>query len=48
MKQHQLPVGKNDEWLTPPKIIDKLGEFDLDPCSPIFRPWDTANKHYTI
>ena len=37
-----------DEWLTPPSIIHALGEFDLDPCSPINRPWDTARKHYTI
>lgn len=37
-----------DEWLTPPILIKKLGEFDLDPCSPINRPWDTAKKHYTI
>lgn len=22
--------------------------FDLDPCSPIARPWDTAALHYTI
>lgn len=36
------------EWLTPPEIIEGLGEFDLDPCSPINRPWDTAKKHYTI
>lgn len=34
------------EWLTPPEIIHNLGEFDLDPCSPIIRPWDTAKKHY--
>jgi hypothetical protein len=40
-------TGK-DEWLTPPEIIGALGEFDLDPCSPINRPWDTAKKHYTI
>lgn len=40
-------VGK-DEWLTPPEIVKALGEFDLDPCSPINRPWDTAKKHYTI
>lgn len=40
-------TGK-DEWLTPPEIIKSLGEFDLDPCSPINRPWDTARKHYTI
>lgn len=35
-----------DEWLTPPGIIQSLGQFDLDPCSPIVRPWDTAVKHY--
>jgi hypothetical protein len=40
-------TGK-DEWLTPPEIIKSLGEFDLDPCSPINRPWDTAKNHYTI
>ena len=38
----------NDEWLTPKYITDDLGPFDLDPCSPINRPWDTANKHYTV
>jgi len=37
-----------DEWLTPPELIKSLGEFDLDPCSPINRPWPTAKKHYTI
>ena len=40
-------TGK-DEWLTPPPILQALGEFDLDPCSPINRPWDTANNHLTI
>ena len=38
----------NDEWLTPPEIIQDLGPFDMDVCSPINRPWDTAKKHYTI
>ena len=38
----------HDEWLTPPEIIKSLGEFCLDPCSPITRPWETANNHYTI
>lgn len=38
----------NGEWLTPPYIIEALGKFDLDPCAPIIRPWDTALKHYTI
>jgi len=37
-----------DEWLTPPEIIKALGSFDLDPCSPIKRPWDTARRHYNI
>jgi hypothetical protein len=39
---------QKDEWLTPPEIIEALGKFDLDPCAPIIRPWDTAKKHYTI
>jgi len=39
---------KNDEWLTPPHILKALGEFDLDPCAPIVRPWDTAKNHLTI
>jgi hypothetical protein len=37
----------NDEWLTPPNIILDLGPFDLDPCAPIVRPWETARKHFT-
>ena len=40
-------TGK-DEWLTPPEIIKALGEFDLDPCIPIIRPWDTAKHHFNI
>ncbi|GAG70885.1 unnamed protein product, partial [marine sediment metagenome] len=23
----------NGEWLTPPYIVESLGEFDIDPCS---------------
>lgn len=34
-------------WLTPPDLIKALGEFDLDPCSPVSRPWDTVKHHYT-
>lgn len=37
-----------DEWLTPPSIISALGDFDLDPCAPIVRPWDMAKRHFTI
>ncbi len=36
------------EWLTPPYILQALGEFDLDPCAPITRPWEMAKRHYTI
>ena len=44
--------GRTDEWLTPPDIIEALsrepyGPFDLDPCAPDNRPWDTANNHFT-
>ena len=45
---HQSTRMKNDEWLTPPEIIKSLGGFDLDPCSPIIRPWDTAKNHFNI
>ncbi len=44
---HQSARMQNDEWLTPPEIIRELGPFDLDPCAPIERPWDTAATHYT-
>lgn len=46
MSSHQSPKMGNDEWLTPPEILKALGEFYLDPCSPIVRPWPTAIGHY--
>ncbi len=48
LSSHQCARMKNDEWLTPPEIMAKLGAFDLDPCSPINRPWDTARRHFTV
>ena len=42
------PVSQKDEWLTPPELIHSLGVFDLDPCAPFNRPWNTAKRHYTI
>lgn len=44
-----LDYGK-EEWLTPLEIITALGEFDLDPCSPVaaLRPWATARRHYSV
>ena len=40
----------NDEWLTPPHIVEALGVFDLDPCSPKpdVRPWATASNHFCV
>lgn len=48
MSAHQSPVMGTDEWLTPPEILRALGTFDLDPCSPVTRPWPTAAEHYTV
>jgi phage N-6-adenine-methyltransferase len=39
---------RTDEWLTPPELIQQLGTFDLDPCSPNPRPWNTAKNHFTF
>ena len=47
MGSHQSASMGKDEWLTPPGVVKALGDFDLDPCSPINRPWPTAAKHYT-
>lgn len=39
--------GRTNVWLTPPTLLEALGEFDLDPCAaPEPRPWPTAKKHY--
>lgn len=48
LSSHQSARMKNDEWLTPPEIVKACGEFDLDPCSPIVRPWDTARRHFNV
>jgi hypothetical protein len=45
---HQSAAALKEEWLTPPHILDALGPFDLDPCAPVNRPWDTAKSHFTI
>lgn len=48
MGSHESARMQNDEWLTPPHILNTLGPFDLDPCAPIIRPWGTAKHHFTI
>lgn len=45
---HKSPVGLSDEWITPPYIVAALGRFDLDTCSPVNRPYDIADVHYTV
>ena len=37
-----------DEWLTPPEIVEALGEFDLDPCQPITPPFVHALNGFNI
>ncbi len=46
MSSHQSARMKNDEWLTPPEILAKLGPFDLDPCAPTSPPWQTARQQF--
>lgn len=36
-----------EEWLTPPKMVEALGPFDLDPCSALDMPWVLARDAYT-
>ncbi len=43
---HQSARMDSDVWLTPPEIVTALGPFDLDPCAPFARPWNTARRHY--
>lgn len=44
---HQNGADTSDVWLTPRRILDPLGPFDLDPCTPPEQPWPTAARRYT-
>ncbi|RQQ64393.1 adenine methyltransferase [Burkholderia stagnalis] len=48
LSSHQSARMKNNEWLTPPEWIQALGPFELDPCAPVVRPWNTARLHFTV
>lgn len=48
LSSHQSHKPTTVEWLTPPEILEALGDFDLDPCAPVSRPWDMAARHFTI
>lgn len=41
-------TNSTDVWLTPKYIIDELGPFDLDPCSPQHPPWPIAKDWYSL
>ena len=47
MGGHQSAAMQRDEWLTPPHVLQALGQFDPDPCAPVVRPWPMADSHYT-
>jgi hypothetical protein len=47
ISQHESCNSSTNEWYTPREILLPLGEFDLDPCSPVVRPWPTAKVHFT-
>lgn len=40
-------LDERDCWFTPREIVNELGPFDLDPCTSVDRPWDTAARHFT-
>lgn len=40
-------VGRTDDWLTPPGLLNKLGHFHLDPACPPSMPWTTAERMLT-
>ena len=35
-------------WLTPPRIVNALGPFDIDPCCPSDMPWRTATEMVSL
>jgi len=47
-KNFNTNTKDNDEWLTPPHIVESLGEFDLDPCQPINPPFTHAKYGFNV
>lgn len=46
---HESTRNESIEWYTPPEIFERLGPFDLDPCSPgAGKSFVPATHHYTI
>ena len=42
------PENVTTDWITPPKYVEALGEFDLDPCHSLNQQFKHAKKVYTI
>jgi hypothetical protein len=40
--------GNTNDWLTPPELVKRLGEFDLDPCGCPVMPWRIATTTYFL
>lgn len=47
ISSHESPVAQTVDWLTPIEIVNALGPFDLDPCTPNDMPWSTATTMYS-
>jgi len=45
---HTRNDNTTDSWITPKWLVDRLGQFDLDPCACDPQPWPTATKMLTI
>lgn len=41
-------INTSIEWLTPPELVKRLGDFDLDPCTPINPPFVHAKTNFNI
>jgi hypothetical protein len=44
---HQRTIGASQVYITPRRILDPLGPFDLDPCGNDPHPWDCAKATFT-
>lgn len=47
MKTFNTNTTNNDEWITPAYIVEALGNFYLDPCSPSIPPNKLTEIFYT-
>lgn len=46
---HERPhEGASNDWITPKKLIEMLGPFDLDPCESDTQPWPCAARGYRL